>query len=123
MILPAMFHGRVATQIPSLTGHEPKTVEFKDIETETIEPEDLEPRNELHRNLGTGPCQIQESLVGNGCQNLFAEDLDEFGKVGVEMSYIQSQMHSEHDSGEHCGVGPRRWRTAKMVVSPMSQGS
>ena len=33
-----------STQIPSLTGYEPKSVEFKDLETEVIEPEDLEPR-------------------------------------------------------------------------------
>ena len=26
--------------------------------------------------------------------------MDEFGKVGVEMSYIQSQMHSDYDSAE-----------------------
>ena len=33
-----------STQIPSLTGYEPKSVEIKAIETEAIEPEDLEPR-------------------------------------------------------------------------------
>ena len=26
--------------------------------------------------------------------------MDEFRKVGVEMSYIQSQMHSDYDSAE-----------------------
>ena len=26
--------------------------------------------------------------------------MDEFGKVGAEMSYIQSQMHSDYDSAE-----------------------
>ena len=31
-------------------------------------------------------------------QNLITEDVDEFGKVGAEMSYIQSQMHSAYDS-------------------------
>ena len=33
-------------------------------------------------------------------QNLIAEEMDEFGEVGVEMSYIQTQTHSDHDSGE-----------------------
>ena len=39
-----MFHIRVAgsSQIPSLTGYEPKSAETKDIGTEAIEPQDLE---------------------------------------------------------------------------------
>ena len=51
-----MVHGSVADQhkIPSLTGYEPKTVEFKDIGAEAIGPEDLEHRRiELGRNLAT----------------------------------------------------------------------
>ena len=36
----------------------------------------------------------------NSYQNPIAEDMDEFGKVGAEMSYIQSQMHSDYDSAE-----------------------
>ena len=90
-----------STQIPSLTGYEPKTVEFEDIETEAIEPEDLEPRRiELGRNLGKDPHQIQEICVRNNYQNPVAEDVDEFGKVGSEMSYFQSQMHFDYDSAE-----------------------
>ena len=80
-----------STQIPSLTGCEPKL----------IEPEDLEPRRiELDRNLGTDPYQTQERNIGNNYQNPIAEDMDEFGKVGVEMSYVQSQIHSDYDSAE-----------------------
>ena len=72
-------------------------VEFKDIETEAIEPEDLEPRRiELDRNLGTDPYQRQERVV----RNSIAEDMDQFGKVGAEMSCIQSQMHSDYDSAD-----------------------
>ena len=86
-----------STQIPSLTGYEPKSVEIKAIDTEAIEPEDLEPRRiELERNLGTDPYQIQERFV----RNSLAEDVDEFQKVGSEMSYLQSQMHSDCDSAE-----------------------
>ena len=50
-----------STQIPSLTGYEPKTEEFNVIDAEAINPEDLEPRRiELDRNFGTEPNQIQE---------------------------------------------------------------
>ena len=51
-------------------------------------------------NLGTDPYQIQERYVGNNNQSPVAEGMDEFGKVGAEMSYIQSQMHSDYDSAE-----------------------
>ena len=71
-----------STQIPSLTGYEPKA-----IETEAIEPEDLEPRRiELDRNPWTDPYQIQERFMSNTTQNPIAEDMDEFGTVGAEMS-------------------------------------
>ena len=85
-----------STQIPSLTGYEPNV-----IETEAIDPEDLEPgRIELDRNLGTDPNQIQERCVRENHQNPIAEDVEGFGKVGAEKSYIQSQMHSDYDSAE-----------------------
>ena len=64
----------------------------------------LEPRRiELDRNLGTDPYQIHERLV----RSSLTEDMDEFGKVGADGSYFQSQMHSDYDfSGEHCRLGP-----------------
>ena len=66
-----------------------------------IEPEDLEPRRiELDRNFGTDPYQTQERIMGENYQSPIAEDEGEFGKVGVEMSCIQSQMHSDYDSAE-----------------------
>ena len=83
-----------STEIPSLTGDEPKSVENNAFDTEAIEPEDLEPRRiELDRNLGTDPYQRQARFV----RNSFTEDMDEFGKVGAGMSYVQSQMHSDYD--------------------------
>ena len=86
-----------STQIPSLPGHEPKSVEINAIDTEAIEPEDLEPRRiELDRNLGTDPYQRQERFM----RNSIVEDADEFGKVGAEMSWFQSQMHVDYDSAE-----------------------
>ena len=66
-----------ATQVPSLTR-----------------------RLELGRNLGTGPYLIQERFMRNNYQNPISEDVDEFGKVGAETSYLQSQMHSDYDSAE-----------------------
>ena len=36
----------------------------------------------------------------NNYQNPVTEDVDEFGKVGAEMSYLLSQMHSDDDSAE-----------------------
>ena len=89
------------TEIPSPTGYEPKV----------IQSDDLEPRSiELDRNLGTDPNQIQERFM----RNSLTEDMDEFGKVGAETSYLQSQMHSDYTlSGEHCRLEPRRWRTTK----------
>ena len=90
-------HSGGSTQIPSLTGYEPKSVEIKAIDTEAIEPEDLEPRRiELDRNRGTDPYQLQERFM----RNPLTEDMDEFGKVGAEMSYLQPQMHSDYDSAE-----------------------
>ena len=33
-------------------------------------------------------------------RNSITEDMDEFGKVGAGMSYLQSQMHFDYDSAE-----------------------
>ena len=38
--------------------------------------------------------------MGENYQNPIADFVDELEKVGVEMSYIQSQMHSDYDSAE-----------------------
>ena len=39
------------------------------------------------------PYQIKERFMSNNYQNPIAKDMVEFGKVGVEMSHVQSQMH------------------------------
>ena len=97
-----------STQIPSLTGCEPKVIETIVIETEAVEPEGLEPRRiELDKNLGTDPYQIQERFMRNNNQVPITEDVDEFGKVGAEMSYIQWQMHSDYDSAENIADSAR----------------
>ena len=78
---------RGSTQIPSLTGYDPKTVEFKDIDAESIDHEDLdfEPRRiELDRNLGTSPYQIHETCV----RISLIETVDEFGQIGADVSFF-----------------------------------
>ena len=113
-----MVHGSGgSTQFPSFTGYEPKTVEFKDIDAEAIHPEDLEPRrNELDRNLGADPNQRQERFV----RNSITEGMDELGKVGAEMSYLQSQMHSDDDSAESIADSDLEdGELRKMLASPL----
>ena len=54
-------------------------------------------------------------------QNPIAEDMDEFGKVGAEMSYIQSQMHSVYDSAESIADSDllEDGELRKMLASPL----
>ena len=76
-----------STQILSLTGYEPKSVEINAIDTEAIEPEDFENRRiELERNFGT--------------------DVAEFGKVGAEDALPPvTDAFRLRLSGEHCRLG------------------
>ena len=92
-----------STQIPSLTGYEPRSVEINAIDT-SDGPEDLEARRiQLDRNLETDPYhpyQIQERFTRSKFPKLITKDKDEFGKVGAQTSFFQSQMHSDYDSAE-----------------------
>ena len=98
-----------------------KSVEIKVIDTEAIEPEDLQPRKiDFDRNLGTDPYQIQERLLRGNFQNPITEDMDEFGKVGAQMSYIQSQIPSDYDSAESIAdSGLEEGELRKMLASPL----
>ena len=96
---PAMFHGRVADQhkshlsqvmSPNRLRTKPSTPKQSSLKTSS--PEDLS----LAGNLGTDPYQRQERFMRNSVD----EDMDEFGKLGAEMSYLQSQMHSDNDSAK-----------------------
>ena len=81
---------------------------------------DLEPRSELGRNLGTDPYQMPEGLLGDHFQNPVTEDAEEIGKVGVEMPYVQSRIHSDYDSAEsiaHSDLEDGELR--KMLASPL----
>ena len=82
----------------------------------TSSPEEIE----LDRNLGTDPYQIQGRFMRNNYQNPFTEDMDEFGKVGAQTSYIQSQNHSDHDSAESIADSDLEdGELRKMLASPL----
>ena len=85
-----------------------------------IELEDSEPfRIELDRNLGTDPCQTQGRIMWENYQNPTAEDMDKFEEVGVEMSYVQSQIHSDFDSAESIADSDLEdGELRKMLASP-----
>ena len=57
-------------------------------------------KNWARQESWTDPYQTQERIMGNNYQNPISENMGEFGKVGVEMSYVQSQIHSDYDSAE-----------------------
>ena len=53
-------------------------------------------------------------------QNPIAEDVEGFGEVGAEESYIQSQMHSGYDSAESIAESDLEdGELRKMVISPL----
>ena len=84
---------------PTVTtaSEEPKIIETIVIDAEAISPEDLETtRIELDRNLGTDPYQVHERFVRSSP----TEDVEELRKVGADVSYFQSQIHSDYDSAE-----------------------
>ena len=58
--------------------------------------------------------------MGDNYQNPITKDIDEFGKVGAEMSYIQSQMHSDYDSAESIADSDLEdGELRKMLASPL----
>ena len=78
----------------------------------TSSPEELS----LTGSLGTDPNQIQERFV----RSSLTEDVDEFGKVGADVSYFQSQMHSEYDPAESIADSdPEDGELRKMLASPL----
>ena len=53
-------------------------------------------------------------------RNYITEDVDEFRKVGAEMSYNQSQMHSDYDSAESIADSDLEdGELRKMLASPL----
>ena len=57
-------------------------------------------------------------------RNSVTEDMDKFGKVGVEMSCIQSQMLSDYDSAESIADSDLDdGELRKMLASPLQMQS
>ena len=55
-------------------------------------------------------------------RNSISENMDEFGKVGAEMSYFQSQMHSDYSSAESIADSDREdEELRKMLASSCSK--
>ena len=53
-------------------------------------------------------------------RNSITEEMDELGKVGAEMSYLQSQMHSAYDSAESIADSDLEYgEPRKMLASPL----
>ena len=78
----------------------------------TSSPEEFE----FDRNLGTDPYQIQEGFVSSSLTG----DMEEFRKVGADVSYFQSQMHSEYDSAESIADSDLEdGELRKMLASPL----
>ena len=61
-----------------------------------LEPQELSSTEDP----GTDPYQIQERFARSNFPNPITEDMEEFRKVGADVSYFQSHMHSECDSAE-----------------------
>ena len=82
--------------------------------SQVMSPKVIEARRiELDRNT-------QERIMGENYQNPIAEDKGELGQVGVEMSYIQSQMHSDYDSAESSADSDLEdGDLRKMLASPL----
>ena len=107
--------GLTQTIIPS--GYEPKIIETNVIDSEAISPADFEPRRiELDRNLATDPYQIHEVFV----RSSLTGDMEEFRKVGADVSYFPSQMHSDCDSAESIADSDLEdGELRKMLASPL----
>ena len=53
-------------------------------------------------------------------RNSITEDVDQFGKVGAETSYLQSLMHADHDYAESIADSdPEDGELRKMLASPL----
>ena len=57
-------------------------------------------------------------------RNSLTKDVGEFGKVGAEMSYLQSQMHSDYDTAESIADSDLDdGELRKMLASPLKMKS
>ena len=89
-----------------------------------VQSHDLQPRsNELDLNLGKDPYQIpvfDERILGRDFQNPITEDKEEAGKVVVDMPYVQSRIHYNHDSAESIADSDLEdGKLREMLASPL----
>ena len=115
----ATISDRVAVSLRQslLQDASPKIIGTNVIDSEAISPEDFEPRRiEFNRNLGTVPPQVHEGFL----RSSLTGDMEEFRKVGADVSYFQSQMHSEYDSAESIADSDLEdGELRKMLASPL----
>ena len=79
---------------------------------------DLQPRRlELNQNIGTD-LVFEERILGDDYQNPITEDTKEIGKVGVDMPYVHSRIHSDYDSAESFAES-EDGELRKMLAAPL----
>ena len=108
------------------TSYEPKSLETNLIETgaysedyEDLEPERIEPDKSLQTDLYQF-YEIQKRFMEEDHQAPITEEVGEFGKIGDEQSYIQSQMHFDCDSAESVADSDfEDGELRKMLTSPL----
>ena len=90
---------------------------YRPMSSTPISSGDLEPRRtELDRNLGTDPYRVHERLVRSSP----AENMEEFRKVGADVFYFQTQMHSEYESAESIADSDLEGgESREMLASPL----
>ena len=92
---------------------------------------DLQPRRiELARNIGTDPYQLPDRILGYDYQNLSHKIRRKLEKVGADMSYVQSKIHSGYDSAESIadsdledGMDMDEEKMMVLIKNPQLQGN
>ena len=112
---------------PSLLFHDPKihcddsrrSCGSSDLQSPTsCEPQ----RIELDKNLEVEhQDQTRVRIMGDDCESPITEDMDEFGKIGVEpLSHNQLLIHSDYDSAESIADSDLEdGQLRKMLASPV----
>ena len=111
--------GRVADQHEShlSQGMSPKRFSSKTSTPKRSSLKTSSPEELSLTNLRTGPYQIHERFV----RSSLAGDMEEFRKVGADVSYFQSQMHFDYDTTESIADSDLEdgEPTKKMLASPL----
>ena len=111
-IYPAMIHGAVADPLES---HLPQVMSPKWSSPTTLSPEELKLTGFLGKICLNHKKELWEITI-----KTLSQKMDDFGKVGVEMSNVKSRIHSDGDSGQSTAdsdLDDGEFR--KMLASPM----